>query len=1214
MLSDDDETCWPSDTSQDEEGESNTEDANYHEIPSAAIATDISDASIDAQDSPWLPIQLVPGGPYCMKDKTFHTTKRPPVEASFLLGPFSLDMAIENFLEVISKPEYGLVIKKEFLSEDDSHSALSLLESVYPSYCARGKTFRTCLLLVLSEKYSKANYKEVFAKIVLLTKQFLFDDSSKYAAESKWGGDVVKNLTNAVFQKGKSDIEREYFKQEFTDRHKILPAMHKKVAHTAEADKKIAESMAIQVTFPRSTINEAMAEAIRDAKADVDCETIAGFVGRVFAVCLGSGGRLRCTFVSRLKEFEDSGSEDDERLKSMYGLPNGDQMISVSRLSKERPKATRAAQKTNGEMVRVKAEGGDLQNVVKLTEGDIIDRVVVKPLLPLISRDLFMQFWREIRQHRYLEAILIRKGLPLDVDAWSDTVVYGDGLGTLLSDIGDKVGSFSTKHFGDLLMKTTMSEKKRQKPIHALRALYARYAGDLFRPKTMGENLFIQTVLGHGNLQGSHSYMWLTISDCTVTPTLAATPEKVDLPEPEGLKESFPAFRGGTVIVSLPRKTWRHTAKKALLQGIQNESAEGEKDRKSEELHQYILTHLLPKNVDIQALTRLHLALLPFGRQVQGWYFDKYLKREVPAAGKVATVQELVKWPGVAKGTIVYHLMRGNPDGIKPRFHGHSKDPMDVRWRKLRICRKEIANFTDVDVSAITRRTLNEAGYAAQTRTDYFRPDFAEELDPQRIVAVMPEEKEKEKDKEMSIIVNTNFSVDDAVMPEESLESLRNFEDSDAPTASLQETLAAPVFAALVVPAEANDAKNKRSVDETSFDSEQSPKRHKVTPLEEVDAKIMSDNDEDGAEGAALITVAESVCGDEPIVMAAAFCGTDSVYLEESAVTECVDALPEHHAATNVAPSTAIATEPSVFISPLPLASTVESSMATSPIPAVTICVVIREQGTENAIVTHVDSAMSLCQILDSHHTQLDIVLYRPATCSMEEMKIRLRNYHLRNIWYSLPRIIDLEQLIGAPSHSTTNAPIAPATSPALPIQTATLIYLAGTGQQENTYQAQDPSTSTVCMQVGAVPVEIPPVVRLLTEQEKQENDRVNSFCQLLNSIQTLGIARPTANAMPATLIHQASSSTVCQQVDEMTCGVRAKPARLPLTEREKQEKRDQLVQNLEDRIVAKLAEWRITRWEVTSENLKHVTGAGQAKNDWLRKRDREICREHIIA
>ena len=134
------------------DGATATEDCDTKDAPVATVSGE------DEQDSPWSPIQLVPGGAYCLKAEKCGTTNRPPMEESFLLGPFSLNMPIEDFMSIISEPDYGRVIRKEMLSDNHSHSALSLVESVYPSHCASGRTFIPCLCRVLHEKYTEANY------------------------------------------------------------------------------------------------------------------------------------------------------------------------------------------------------------------------------------------------------------------------------------------------------------------------------------------------------------------------------------------------------------------------------------------------------------------------------------------------------------------------------------------------------------------------------------------------------------------------------------------------------------------------------------------------------------------------------------------------------------------------------------------------------------------------------------------------------------------------------------------------------------------------------------------------------------------------------------------------------------------------------------------------------------------------------------------------
>ena len=773
-LSDEDQAT--TDT-QDEEGEST--DANEN-VESDDGNKNINDGeNRDSQVIPigaqWLPIQL-PGGAYCLKAKRFGAVSRPPMK--FEIGPFSLDMPIESFMNILSEPAYGDVIRDEILSDGDSHSGLSLLESVYPSECAKGRTFNSCLFLVLSARYTETNHIAVYKKLVLL-KKFLFTNSSTYSAESGWGTKMLNTLKNANFQQGKTELEREQFKSDFEGRYTLLPSKQKKAVQNLENSEKLEVSMGDQVIFTRASIEEAMEDAIREAKDDVDCKTMSGFTGRYYAVTFGGGPRIKDTLIATVEDLPDAGSEDDERWKSFYGLATGDQMIVMSRLAKEGSKERRAVKRTRDEKRRVKASGGDPKSVVEFTGQEILNRKVVKPLLPLLSRYLFMQFWREIRTHACLRVMLLRRNLPLNVDEWTDSLVYGDSLNKLCADIGKEVGMFSRKHFGDKLFKTGVSG--REKPVHALRALYARYAYDTFGRVNTAENVFVQKVLGHASLSCSHNYMWLTISDCLVTPALSSPPPRSPLallatpatpatPEegassPEELKKSFPAFQGGDVMVSLvPRKKERLGSRKAMRLGIQDETAQQKKDRKIAEIRQYILAHLLPENVDIQALTKSHLALLPFNGKVQQWYYTKYLRRsKIPAAAKVAAAPVLVAWPGLMKDTIVFHPMRGDANGKKTRDRGMSKDPMEVRWRRLRICRAEIAALNDVDVSvgAIKLQTLKAAGYAGQTCSDYHDPKFAVDCDPQT----------KENTMASFNIVSSSASVDDVVNMHETPEA-----------------------------------------------------------------------------------------------------------------------------------------------------------------------------------------------------------------------------------------------------------------------------------------------------------------------------------------------------------------------------------------------------------------------------------------------------------
>ena len=314
-------------------------------------------------------------------------------------------------------------------------------------------------------------------------------------------------------------------------------------------------------------------------------------------------------------------------------------------------------------------EGEGKEKEAKEAAADVpsnaVDKVIVKPLLPFMTRTKFFQYLSEIRTHRELQSLLALHSLPPDVDSWSDDFVHRKNapLEAMLIRLGRPVSKLVVRLFGTSISRKYGSSSGSR--THFSRTLYAAYAFALYGGRTQ-HLAFLQNVLGHSMPETSINYAWVKVIPVLRTDgeppnlqfsrRLAAqelggkrikrrlTEQEEDgkrlneelealrnevraLPlglgvaiMPHSHRIPMPALSGGQLLVPprvITRKRTRHVV------GESQETPVGARERLLLDLVHYVKDVLVPLGVDVAALSRADLVRLRFKSDTICGYFKR---------------------------------------------------------------------------------------------------------------------------------------------------------------------------------------------------------------------------------------------------------------------------------------------------------------------------------------------------------------------------------------------------------------------------------------------------------------------------------------------------------------------------------------------------------------------------------------------------------------
>jgi len=480
-------------------------------------------------------------GHFCAKQPGFGG-RRKAVHKDWDERPFKRNMSIVTFLKLLVQEPYKDIIINEASSNprQGSTSALSMLEYCYADDTDECSTFTMCILDVLHTRFTANNYKKIY-KLLAVLKTYLFPaSSSKPNSEAQWCTKVNNTLRDAQFHEDDPIEDREDF-MEFDEAKLMTLSNERKQQRKKRAEENLSTASANPTVVPEHLILKNVA-AIKDIIASNEQNTTDVRDAKALLLLLCCGSRPFGMFTQRFSKFENDlptipkMGEDTPTNDFMVSQKN---LIAVTRVAKEGSKAKRAVKQkkkrkqTLAERKRIaklnekfaksgkeeveddsdnKDDDEEDDDVAVSTE-EIMDKVVVLPLLPFVSRDEFFTYLQDIRTADSTKELLQLYGLPADVDNWTDALVRGEsrdalGLKEFVKDFFTGTNQMVKKLFKGYNKKRG---GKNAKGASFLRPLYGQYAFQLFGTRRYHNLAFLQKVLGHTSDITSRNYQWLKV-------------------------------------------------------------------------------------------------------------------------------------------------------------------------------------------------------------------------------------------------------------------------------------------------------------------------------------------------------------------------------------------------------------------------------------------------------------------------------------------------------------------------------------------------------------------------------------------------------------------------------------------------------------------------------------------------------------------------------
>ena len=495
-------------------------------------------------------------GAYSKKAPFFGGQHMPPDEG-WDWTPFKKNMSIETQLKLIvdgtykslikenDTESYGNIIEKEIKKngKQKSQSLLATLEWCNGGSTTRCRSATTCLVDILRERFTMSNYERLF-RLVARLKEIIFHDASTVPAESKFIKAVKDALRDASFHDKSMTIEdrKEWIKQRsITKITNVLSlSINRKKSQGLAAQKRVETSNAHPSHVAEVTILRMVKKCKDLIAADIEAKMDSNALSHAMVLAqYCAQPRFRGIFTEKFSIFDANlfptvSRNGPDKPETLFNTPTRNLLIE-ERITKTGSKtdqalkdkavdkARRREEKRVADMKSGKEEADDEEKKVddedddddeKLDVDGVVERFVVKPMLPYITVEMFIDLIDYIRTHTITEAALSKWGLPLVIHDWSDALVRGEmgsvnkrSMDEFVKEMRMGPAEVVTEFFG---ASTKRRGGKSDAKTHFLRALGSTDGAYHFG-ENMKEGAYKQHVLNHKSITTSLSYGYVMI-------------------------------------------------------------------------------------------------------------------------------------------------------------------------------------------------------------------------------------------------------------------------------------------------------------------------------------------------------------------------------------------------------------------------------------------------------------------------------------------------------------------------------------------------------------------------------------------------------------------------------------------------------------------------------------------------------------------------------